>query len=253
MAAKILFYDIENSPNLSWTWAKYQQDVLKFEREWHLMSVAWKWYGEKKAHVLALPDFEGYEKDRFNDKELCTKLWTLFDEADIVIGHNSNSFDQPKANARFIYHGLGPYSPVKQIDTLKIARRHFKFTCNKLDSLCQHFGIGAKTKHPGMDLWFRCLDGDMKAWDLMKRYNRTDVVILEGLYNKLKPWSDDAVHVGLYEEDPMGKCPCCGSVNLVRRGYKVAATRVYRQYQCKDCGRWSRSVMSEKEVKADIR
>jgi hypothetical protein len=253
MAAKILFYDLETSPILSWTWAKYQQDVIKFEREWHLLSFAWKWAGERQSHVLALPDFEGYAKEPYNDKKLCQKLWELFDEADIVIGHNSVSFDQPKANARFLYHGMLPYSPVKHIDTLRIARRHFKFSCNKLDSLCKHLAIGQKQPHPGMSLWFDCLEGKESAWRLMKRYNKTDVVILEKLYEKLRPWSDDNVHVGLYEENPMGKCPCCASVNLVKRGYKVAATRVYRQYQCKDCGRWSRSVMSEKETKADIR
>lgn len=253
MSAKILIYDVENSPNLAWTWAKYQQDVVKFEREWHLMSFAWKWYGEKKTHCLALPDFEGYEKNPYCDKQLCTKLWALFDEADICIGHNLVKFDNKKAAARFLYHGLPPHSPFKSIDTLKIARRHFNFTCNRLDSLCKHLGIGQKVKHTGSQLWFDCLAGDPHAWRLMKRYNKVDVSITEKLYERLRPWSEDTVHVGLYEENPMGKCPCCGSSNLIRRGYKVASTRVYRQYQCKDCGRWSRSVMCEKETKADLR
>lgn len=30
---KILLFDIETSPNLSYTWEKYQQDVIAFEKE----------------------------------------------------------------------------------------------------------------------------------------------------------------------------------------------------------------------------
>lgn len=253
MAAKILVFDIETSPNLSWVWGKYQQDVVKFEREWHLMSFAWKWYGERKTHCLALPDFEGYEKNPYCDRQLASKLWELFDEADICVGHNVANFDKGKSLARFIYHGMEPHSPIRLIDTLRIARSKFKFTCNKLDSLCRHFGIGQKIKHPGSDLWFDCLEGCPKAWKLMRRYNKHDVLLTEQLYERLRPWSEDAVHLGLYDEDPTGKCPGCGSTNLVRRGYKVANTRVYQQYRCSDCGRWSRAVRCEKEIKADLR
>lgn len=253
MSAKILIFDLENAPHLGYTWSKYQQDVIKFERESFLLSVAWKWYGESKTHCLALPDFAEYEKNPYCDKQLCQKIWELLDEADVTVGHNSIKFDHKKIAYRMAMNGLPPHSPVRMIDTLRIARRHFSFPCNRLDSLCKNLGIGGKIKHTGSDLWFSCLDGDPKAWALMKRYNKHDVVLTEKLYERLRPYSEDTVHVGLFEENPLGRCPCCGSTDLVRRGYKVAATRVYRQYQCKDCGRWSRSVMSERDRKADLR
>lgn len=546
--AKILIFDLENSPNRGYCWGKYDQNIIRFDQEFYLMSFSWKWHGESKTHCLALPDFPGYSKNPTCDKALCKKLWELFDEADITIGHNIKSFDHGKANSRFIYHGMLPHSPVRMIDTLLIARRHFKFNCNKLDSLCRLLGIGTKVRHTGSDLWFDCMNGDQKAWNLMKKYNcltpdhkvlttdlrwveigsleigdtilgfdenpndsvgigrkyqksvvlgnrraidfvyevelsngdkikctrehqwltspisssslttrsnglggqkwrrtdelmfsgqyldgkratssylsngtviykymdqfspRTDfdsgwvsgmfdgeeslsnargrsykgskiggfsitisqktgqeldkltneliragvdftlkiqeknggvndfiqstlpiglitingkwhdrlkflgtfrpqrlinnidwdnlprmegrnskaivtnirylgkkeIVILETstktfisdgyamhncqdvkltekLYERLRPYSDDNVHVGLFEENPLTKCPCCGSPNLVKRGYQVASTRTYRQFVCKDCGRWCRSVLSEKDKKADIR
>ena len=253
MSAKILIFDIENTPNKSYTWGKWNQNVIKFDKEFYLLSIAWKWYGEKKVHYLGLPDSPTYAKKPDCDKFLCEALWKLFDEADITVGHNSISFDHGKANSRFIEHGMKPHSPVRQIDTLRIARRQFNFNCNKLGSLATKLGIGAKVKHTGSDLWFDCMNGCPKAWRLMKSYNKGDVIITEKLWEILRPWSEDNIHVGLFEENPLGRCPCCSSANLVKRGYRVASTRVYRQYVCKDCGRWSRSVLSEKETKADIR
>lgn len=251
--ARILIYDIETSPLLGFSWQKWQTDLIKVERESYLLSFAWKWYGERKVNCLALPDFDLYSKDPYNDRDLCQFLWNLFDEADITVGHNSIKFDHKKAASRFIYHGFQPHSPVRMIDTLRIARSQFKFNCNKLDSLCKHLDIGSKVKHTGSDLWFDCMSGCPKAWGLMKKYNKMDITLTEQLYERIRPYSEDTVHVGLFEENPLGKCPCCGSSELIRRGYKVASTRVYRQYVCKNCGRWSRSVMSEKENKADIR
>lgn len=253
MSAKILLWDTETSPNLSYTWAKYQQDVLAFKQEWYMLCFSYKWLGDTETTVVSLPDFPGYSRNKTNDKKLVTELWKVLDKADIAIGHNSVRFDHPKANARFIYHGLLPHSPVRKIDTLQTARRYFKFNCNRLDSLGEHLGLGRKVKHAGVDLWLKCMEGDLTAWKSMVDYARGDVDLLEKVYLRLRPYSEDTTHVGLFEESPLGTCPCCGSTQLVKRGYKVANTRVYKQYCCKSCGRWSRSVMCEKETKADIR
>lgn len=36
-------------------------------------------------------------------------------------------------------------------------------------------------------------------------------------------------------------CPACCSDNIQPRGYYAAATGVYAQFQCQDCGVWSRA------------
>lgn len=253
MSAKILLWDTETAANKAYVWGKYQQDVIAYDQEWYMLCFSYKWLGEKKTNVVSLPDFPGYQKDLSNDKKLVTSLWNLLNEADIAIGHNSAKFDHRKANARFAFHGLPPHSPVRIIDTLQIARRHFAFNCNRLDSLGELLGLGRKVPHKGFDLWKGCMSGDTASWKTMVKYAKGDVDLLEKIYLRLRPYSEDSVHVGLFEENPLGKCPCCGSANLIKRGYRVASTRVYKQYVCKDCGRWSRSVMSEKETKADLR
>ena len=100
MAARTLLYDIETSPNLAWVWGKYQQDVLSFEEEWHILCFAYKWLDEDEAHVVAMPDFrKDYKADPSDDFRVVEQLYALFDEADIIVAHNGNSFDQKKSAA----------------------------------------------------------------------------------------------------------------------------------------------------------
>jgi len=59
-------------------------------------------------------------------------LRDLIDEADVVVAHNANGFDNKIAMARILSHGLTPPSPFVSVDTLITARRVFKFGANSL-------------------------------------------------------------------------------------------------------------------------
>src|SRR5271166_7117509 len=56
--AKVLFYDLETSPNLGYSWGKYEQNIIEFKKQWELLSVAYRWQGEKEIHCVARPDFK---------------------------------------------------------------------------------------------------------------------------------------------------------------------------------------------------
>jgi len=146
---RIILLDIENSPITVWTWGLFEENAIDTKENWFLLSYAWKELGAKKTHVVALPAFPGYQKDKSNDKELAKSLRSVLEGADIVIMHNGDRFDQRKANARFIAHKLPPPTPYKTIDTLKIARKHFAFDSNKLDNLGRYLGCGRKLPHTG--------------------------------------------------------------------------------------------------------
>lgn len=238
---KILLYDIETMANLAYVWGKYEQDVVAFEKEWYMLCFAYKWLGEKKTHVVSLPDFKSYKKDKTDDKELVTELWKLFNEADIIIAHNGNSFDQKKSQARFIANGLPRPSPYKQIDTKLVAKRSFSFNSNKLDDLGKLLGCGQKLKTGGFDLWLGCASGDKKAWKLMTDYNKQDVILLEQVYLKLRGWDSQHPNVSLLKENTCG-CPNCGSFNSQKRGYNISKGKnsiiKKQRYMCTDCGAW---------------
>lgn len=239
---RILIYDIENTPTVVTTWGLWEQNAIETLEEWYILSYAYKWLGEDKVHVVALPDFKGYSKDKKNDKALCESLHKLFEEADIVVAHNGDEHDQKKSNARFIYHGLKPPSPYKSIDTKKIAKKYFKFNSNSLNNLGTYFSLGNKVENNGIKLWRACMEGDLKAWALMKKYNKQDVVLLEKVYNKLVPWMYKFPTV----QRDYGQCPHCKSKKLQSRGSYKLVSSDYKKLQCQSCGHWFRGEKIDK-------
>jgi len=223
---KVLIFDIETAPNLAYVWGKYEQDVIAFKSEWHLLSVAYKWLGESEIHCVTI---EGKKDDR----KLAKTLRDLFDKADVVIAHNGDAFDIKKARARFAYHGLKPPSQFATVDTYKVAKRYFNFNSNKLNDLGQYFRLGEKVKHTGFDLWLGCMRNDKASWKLMQKYNKQDVVLLEKVYQKLLPWMDRHPNMALLQ-DKQG-CPKCGSVKVVKDGIRANSSTMQQQWHCKSC------------------
>lgn len=236
MQPKILFVDLEVSPLVSFTWGVWDQNVIKVVQEWHILCFAYKWLDGKPTKVVALPDFPIYKKDKKNDIEVVKKLWELFDEADVIVGQNGDAFDIKKSNARFIFHGMTPPSPYKTIDTLKVARKNFKFTSNRLGELGEYLGLGKKEETGGFKLWEQCLQGDMKSWKKMSRYCKRDVDLLEAVYLRLRPWIKN-VRLTIFAE---GTCPSCMSENVQRRGYDSSNSLWYQRFRCNDCSAWFR-------------
>jgi hypothetical protein len=248
---KILFYDIETAPNLSYVWGHYEQNVIKHDREWYMLCFGYKWEHQKRTYVSSLIDFpEAYAKDPEDDFHVVKKLWELINEADIIVAHNGDKFDQRKANARFIKHGLGPASPVATVDTLKVARKYFYFNANHLNSLGKHLGLGEKVETGGFETWAGCMRGDSKAWRKMIKYCRQDVVLLRDVYLALRPWMTNHPNRNTYEEG--NGCPTCGHLTLHRRGYKTTKTMRYIQMQCQACGSYCRLRVAVKENRPEI-
>lgn len=256
---RVLLYDLENTSIQIEAWRTYDTDAIRVTREWYILSIAWKWLGEKQTHVLALDDFKTFKKNHRDDKELIKAFYPVFDSADIVVAHNGNYHDQRKLKARFIYHGLNPPSPYQQIDTYIMAKRQFAFTSNKLDELGRYLGVGRKEKiYP--DHWEGCMQGDLKAFKKMKHYNKQDVLLLERVYLKLRAWAPNHPYIGVSgphrkkfsEMDDM-VCPRCGSGKLSSQGWRETNASRFRRYQCLDCGGYCSStnrVAKKKGLKA---
>lgn len=232
---RILLADIETSLSLGYFFDLYKEgNIVEIKEPWYILSYSWKWLGEKKVHAAALPDFPGYAKNKSCDKALVTGLHGLLSDADVVVGHNLDKFDLRKSNARFIAHGLTPPSTYKTFDTLKAARKHFKFDSNRLDALGQYLGVGRKLAHTGKDLWLSCMAGDPKAWKLMKLYNAQDVKLLEAVYLRLRPWA--TAHPNLTHYTGETGCPVCQSKKLQKTGYAYVATGKRQRWTCQSCG-----------------
>lgn len=255
MKPKILLIDIETSPIIAHVWQLFDNNVglNQIEKDWHLLSFSAKWLGEKEIFYAD----QRNEKDISNDKKLLEKVWKLLDEADIVIGQNSKQFDIKKLNARFVLNGMKPPSSYRQIDTLRLAKKYFGFTSNKLAYMSSKLNKKYKKldhkDFPGHEMWVECLKGNKKAWVAMEKYNKYDVLSLEELYTKLIPW-DNSINFAVYEPDKGPVCSC-GHNNFRAKGFAYTASGKFQRYECLKCGAQQQSKQNilTKEQKKSIR
>lgn len=243
---KILTLDIETAPLNVYTWGLWEQNVGldMVKNDWRILSVAWKWLHKKRVHFSRAIVIDG----KLDDIGVCMDLHDLLDEADIVVTQNGIDFDIKRINARLAEEGFDPYSPVRHIDTKRVAKQVFGFTSNRLEWLGEHIAGVKKDKHrkfPGFELWKECLANNPKAWKEMEKYNVRDVLATEALYLKLRPWIANHPNVAVYGETGGDACPKCASHRLQRRGSAVSNSGRYPRFQCLACGGWSRGRRSE--------
>ncbi len=211
---RILLLDIETAPMEVYVWGLYKQfiphgNVIK---DWFILSWAAKWlYDDEILSSIVTPK----EAIKRQDRRVMAEIWTLLDEADIIIGHNVDSFDERKIKARFILNKIPPPTPYRTIDTLKVARREFSLSSYKQDYITKRFDLNKKidtSAFGGLDLWKRCVSGDKEALDIMLKYNKQDIRGLEDVYLKLRPYMRNHPNLGVMMDEDA--CPNCGSEHL---------------------------------------
>jgi len=229
---KILLLDIETAPNLGYFWRIWKENIgtNQIVNNGSVLSWAAKWVGEKDMMFGA--------KWKDGEKKMLARIHRLLNETDIVVHYNGKSFDIPTFNKEFIIHGFPPPAPYKQVDLLLVVRDTFAFVSRKLDYVTKTLGMGQKVRHPGFELWVKAMGGDPAAQRHMERYNRRDVVLLEKLYLRLRPWIKGHPNVGVLGD--ISSCPNCGSTHFQRRGTAVATLLKYHRYQCQNCATWFR-------------
>ncbi len=253
---KILVYDIETTPIRvklhTWDVRKLEHSFdVKVELDSYLLCVAYKWLGNKHIQWIGLNQNPDYDPTAHDDRWLAEKLWRLHDKADWVIAHNGDRFDQRKANARFFYHEMPPPQSYQSIDTLKVARKHFEHTSNKLDELGRVYLGQRKEKHAGLGTWFGCMDGDPKMWRTMKKYSIQDVQLLEDFYLRVRPWINGPSMPNMsHWSNGVRVCRNCGHDELVAIG-TYRAIHEYQEWRCTNCESKNRSRLRRQEDKGN--
>lgn len=237
---KSLYWDVETS-SIDLRVRTYQlKNFVKYfdpkliERDWTMLGAAWA-FDDGPPKVISVSP-----QNPLDDRHVVEVLHGVLNEADILIGHNSDQFDLKKFNTRAIYYGLPPIAPKTQIDTLKIARKYFKFTSNKLSYISEYLGVGEKDEAPDWDL---CLEGDARELRYMRKYNKQDVIVTRKVYKKLMSWHHTHPRTAEMPRDAMGipvsVCVKCGSPDLMRQGYRyLLGGRKRQRLQCQSCFGW---------------
>lgn len=208
----------------------------EIQRDWILLSVAWKWYGKRKTHCIAINP-----KDPENDENVVREFYKVLSEADVIIGHNMKAFDIKKFNSKILQYNLDPllFRPNQIIDTLTISRRYFSHTSNKLSYVAKLLGVEDKSESPD---WNKVLSGDKKEINYMKKYNRQDVIVTEQVYERLKGWHQTHINLDTIADtrdvngDKVDVCKVCLSPDLIKYGSTSTIYGRKQKYQCKGCG-----------------
>ncbi len=234
--ARILFIDLETSAALVYAFSRHKvfvnQDAIHTEGG-KVLVAGYRWLGEAKSAVL----YNKSEIRASRDYLLCSLLWGLFNEADVVIAHNAKQFDVKMLEVRCLANGLPPLPTVQVIDTLEIAKKKFRFPSNKLDSLAAYLGVGRKVTHSGIDLWVKVQQGDEKALGDMVEYCEGDVDLLVDVFLALRGRGlVSGFNAALYYDDELTRCRACGHTELEHTGRIITTpSGVYNEIRCTEC------------------
>jgi transcriptional regulator NrdR family protein len=246
---RILVLDIETAPLLVRSYGLWNQNISTgfIVKDWYMLSFAAKWVGEKKVHYIDTRDTHE------NDYEVAQFAWNLMDQADIIVGHNLDRFDVKKLNTRFLKHDIAPLGKKKTIDTLKIAKRYFAITSNKLDYIAKFLKLDGKRKskkYSQQEMWNACCNGVTDAFKENEKYNIQDIVVTENVFDKLKVWDESLNFQSYY-----GKFKCiCGSVDFFKNGLSRTNQATKQKYRCKDCGKvfTGRENLIDKDIRKEF-
>jgi hypothetical protein len=239
---RILLLDIETAPNTAYVWGLYDQNISHEHLKETSYILCWsaKWSNEA---AIQADSIQGSGPGTYRYKKMLRTIWTLLDQADIVVHYYGSKFDIPVLNREFAKYGLPPPSPYKQVDLKLVVAEAFRFESNKLAHVAEKLGLGSKMD-TDFTLWLGCMEDNPKSWKYMKEYNKQDVVVLAQLYKKLLPWIKR--HPSLSAFTGMFCCPKCGSTVRQKRGFQIAAQTAYQRYICLGCQAWYRSSIAIK-------
>lgn len=230
--SKIMFFDIETSPNVVYSWRvgnkiNLTTDNIVHERK--IICISWKYEHEDYVYSLT------WDKNQ-DDKQMLKEFGKELENCDVAIGHNGDKFDIKWVKTRNIIHKLPPLNNIVTIDTLKLARRYFNFNSNRLDYLGDILGVGRKHETGGYSLWTAVLDGDKKALNKMVEYCNQDVILLEDVFHEITPYVDRMpAHLGIIKGKDRVSCKACGSTDTQKYGIRKKTTGSYQRYKCNSC------------------
>lgn len=234
--SKIICWDIETAPIIANTWDLYPKYLSpdNILQDWYIISAAWKEVGKERVHSIAITELG-------DDLAVVTKVREVLASADVIVHHNGDRFDLKKLNTRLIVHGLPPLPKVPTVDTLKEVKKVAAFSSNKLDYLSKTL-IGHGKLHAPYELWLEVMKGSKKALREMIEYNKVDVIRLEEVYLRIRPYMKSHPHMGVLQgEDRNLSCTHCGSEKVKRNGIRITAAGLKKQEcQCQACGAYMR-------------
>ena len=201
-------------------------EIVRYPR-----TICWSaaWYDQPKKVM------HGAEWEIGGAEAMLRAIWDLYDEADIVVGHNLARFDSKHLKGAWLEMGLPSPRPWQTVDTLSIARREFGFESNTLDALCKRLGVASKTDAYDPKVAEAAVAGDEDAQRRLLDYNVGDIHATRELYDRLRPYIKGHPHLGLGTGDERA-CPNCGGTKFTKIDTDVRTIQTkYAAMRCSNC------------------
>jgi hypothetical protein len=229
---KRLFFDIETSPNVVYSWRIGWNLTITPENiidERKIICISYNWEDSDEIHTLT------WDKNQC-DKKMLINFLKEANKADEIIAHNGDRFDIKWVRTRCIFHRVPMFPSYKTLDTLKKAKSGFNFNSNKLDYIAQYLGVGAKVKHSGFDMWVNVMKGSKEAMAEMVHYCEGDIVVLKDVFLTMQNYIKPNTHAGVINNNLKYSCPCCSSEKsiLLKNNVTTLGT-IKRLIECDDC------------------
>lgn len=237
---KILFYDIETSPLAAWVWRPGKQVVrhgqlMKGHSRYGIICITYCFDDGKPAKVIDWGFKEQSTAHVVREFDAVVRKYN----PDVIIGKNSDRFDNKHLNSVRMYEGLAAFPEfMERTDDLeKQMRKYFYLPSYALDYFSAELGLGGKIKMEFND-WIKIVTKDKKdgekALKKMCRYGKKDIVDTRALWNycsaHFKPKLNAATLLGELA------CTNCGSRDICKNGTRTLGKTLYQQFHCKEHG-----------------
>jgi DNA polymerase elongation subunit (family B) len=239
---RIVLFDLETLPNLvnvmqNFTrLGDYPGLTLKADIN-SIICFGWKVFGDSRTHCTTAWDFKSVWARNINDDEaVVRRAYEVLSQADAVVTHNGKRFDWRFLQTRILHHGLKPLPKIPHIDTCQVAKSNLYAFNNRLNTIAKLLSAGQKLENGGWDLWVKVMQRDPKSMRLMKKYCMQDVLVLEKVFKKLRPFISNIPNYNIFGTHTKNLCPACGSTRIKKDGTRVTKTRITQRMRCNDCG-----------------
>lgn len=244
---KTLFFDIETCYNIvkSFQIGEVRLNHNSIVEHSKIIMICYKWEGDKKVHSLVWdenPDKKAII--RGDDRKMIKEFAKVVKEADQLIAHNGDRFDLKWFRTQCLLYGVIIPPDIITIDTLKEARKYFRFPSNRLDYISKRLGYGGKDKITEESWDMITLYNDPKHLKKMVKYCKRDVLELENVYQDFKPYIKAKLTDTLNRPD----CPKCGGKTIIEKYRRRATGTEMVQLQCKVCGSYHTIPVSKLEI-----
>lgn len=169
-------------------------------------------------------------------------------EADILTGWYSKGYDLPFLNTRMLLTGAPPLPPIPHIDLYFTARSNYKLSSNRLAAWQEFLDLEVSKTPLLRKTWRDAGAGDLEALKYVSEHCDKDVLVLRGVYERLKPMI--RLHPRVAGPNT-GLCRICGGDKFQSRGKvysgntktwkqkALCVTPVQRQGEWGPCNTWN--------------